>query len=88
MSTLLPPPRRDDSPRASWYSRTIAAIHRGHTRGLIAAIFVVTLILLLFHSPGQDKKELVAAMRTLSVAVLAFYFGSRTAERRTPGSRD
>jgi len=58
----------------------VRGLHRGHTRAIVAAAFVVTLILLQFNPP-HDKSELVASMRTLSVAVLAFYFGSRTAPR-------
>jgi hypothetical protein len=73
----------DPAPRrASWLTRTVSTLHRGHTRALIAVSFVVTLILLQFNPP-HGQAELVASMRTLSVAVIAFYFGSRTAPRET-----
>ena len=64
---------------------TFSRIHRGHARALIAGVFVVTLILLQFKSPS-DHVELVASIKTLSIAVIAFYFGSRTAERKTGGN--
>jgi hypothetical protein len=59
----------------------VRGLHRGHTRAIVASAFVVTLLLLQFMPP-HGQSELVASMRTLSVAVLAFYFGSRTAPRK------
>jgi len=71
----------------SWLQRTAKHLHRGHARVIIAASFIVTLILLQFDTP-HHKSELVASMRTLSVAVLAFYFGSRTSPRRDDQGED
>src|SRR5205823_2428740 len=67
--------------------KIIRGLHRGHTRAIIAAAFVVTLLLLQFDPP-HGQPELVASMRTLSIAVLAFYFGSQTSPRdKQPGGQ-
>lgn len=70
------------SPAQDQPQGVLSRIHRGHARALIAGVFVVTLILLQFKSPS-DHVELVASVKTLSIAVIAFYFGSRTAERKS-----
>jgi hypothetical protein len=62
----------------------LGRIHRGHTRAVIAGVFVVTLILLQFKAPA-GREQLVASVRTLSVAVLAFYFGSQTLKGASRG---
>jgi hypothetical protein len=50
----------------------------GTLRGLLALILVGTLVAAVFHAPPKGSSALTASLQTLSVSVIAFYFGSRS----------
>src|SRR5690242_8810878 len=50
----------------------------GMLRGALALILIGTLVAAVFAAPPKGSQRLSTALQTLSVSVIAFYFGSRS----------
>jgi hypothetical protein len=70
------PPAQGDPPDAT----------ANGVRAAIALIFVATLIALVFFGPRRDNSTLPATAQTLTIAVIAFYFGSVSRRRSRTGT--
>jgi hypothetical protein len=77
--------RRDPPPGGVSYRVQVGGLRLfpGVVRGIIAVILVGTLIGAQFSPPASASDSVRQAVQTLAIAVIAFYFGTRTTVRPT-----
>jgi hypothetical protein len=80
-----PPNRRERF--SKWVRDRSAANVRGAARGIVALALLGTIAAINVRAPRGMSDEVLASLRTLVIAVAAFYFGSRLRRDRSSGER-
>lgn len=62
---------------SDWVGDRSFANLRGATRGIVALALLGTIVAINVDEPRGMSPEVLASVRTLAIAVAAFYFGSR-----------